>query len=407
MANLKEMYEKRAAIHTQMKDLTASGNYDMEAFQKMDAEFVRMSENIKAVELIEQREADQIERYNQSVSERQKVDNKEEYNEAWRAFITRGEIGMTADQKNLIFNNPDPKMRAAQQSTTVGAGGYTIPEGFSNQIALAEKYYAPIAGIARTLRTATGNDIPWPKANDTAVSAYQISEAGNHTTSATAVTFTSQTLKSFMWTSGLVQVSLQLLQDSYFDMGRLLADLFAERFGRGLNTAYTTAAGTTTIQGYITGGTDASLSNVAATALTRDNVLDLIHSIDPAYRAKPNFYITMNDSTLAAIRKIDYGTGDARPLYQVSAMAGAPDMIEGVKILINPAMASIGASAKSLAVGDFSNYIIREVAGDQLVVLRERFADTGEVGFVMLRRRDGQVVDAGMHPIKYLTHAVS
>ncbi len=38
--------------------------------------------------------------------------------------------------------------------------------------------------------------------------------------------------------------------------------MFAERMGRGLNAAYTTGAGTTTLQGYITGGTDASLSGV-------------------------------------------------------------------------------------------------------------------------------------------------
>lgn len=407
MANLKEMYEKRAALHAQMKELTKDANFSKEEFDKMEKDYQAYTDQIQATEKIEAREAEQIRSYNENLSTRKEVDNRQAVNSAWRNLILRGHNGLTAEEKELIFNNSDPNFRAAQQSTTAGAGGYTIPTGFSNEIAVAEKYYSVVANIARVVRTSTGNDLAWPKVNDTAVSAYLLAEAGNHETSSTALTFTSSTLKAFQYTSGMIRVSAELLQDSFFDMGMFLSDIFAERFGRGLNALYTTGGGTTTIQGVVTGATSSGISGVAATAVTRDNILDLIHSVDPAYRMKPNFAIMMNDSTLAAIRKLDYGTADARPLYQESAMAGAPAKIEGVPVIINPAMASIGASAKSILVGDFSNYIIREVAGDTFKVLYERFADTNELAFVMIRRRDGQVIDAGMHPLKYMAHAAS
>lgn len=407
MANLKEMYEKRAAIHAKLKELTADPNFSKEEFDKMDREYQAYSDQIQATEKIEAREAEQVRSYNENLQTRKTVDNRAALDAAWRNLILKGSHGITAEEKELIFNNQDPELRAAQQSTTAGAGGYTIPAGFSNEIAVAEKYYSTVANVARVIRTATGNDLAWPKVNDTAVSAYLLAEAGNHETSATALTFTSQTLKAFQYTSGMIRVSAELLQDSFFNMSMFLSDLFAERFGRGLNTLYTTGGGTTTIQGVVTGATSSGISGVAATAVTRDNILDLVHSVDPAYRMKPNFAIMMNDSTLAAIRKLDYGTADARPLYQESAMAGAPARIEGVPVIINPAMASIGASAKSILVGDFSNYVIREVAGDTFKVLVERFADTNELAFVMIRRRDGQVVDAGMHPLKYMAHAAS
>lgn len=407
MANLKEMYEKRAALHAQMKELTKDANFSKEEFDKMEKDYQAYTDQIQATEKIEAREAEQIRSYNENLSTRKEVDNRQAVNSAWRNLILRGHNGLTTEEKELIFNNSDPNFRAAQQSTTAGAGGYTIPTGFSNEIAVAEKYYSVVANIARVVRTSTGNDLAWPKVNDTAVSAYLLAEAGNHETSSTALTFTSSTLKAFQYTSGMIRVSAELLQDSFFDMGMFLSDIFAERFGRGLNALYTTGGGTTTIQGVVTGATSSGISGVAATAVTRDNILDLIHSVDPAYRMKPNFAIMMNDSTLAAIRKLDYGTADARPLYQESAMAGAPAKIEGVPVIINPAMASIGASAKSILVGDFSNYIIREVAGDTFKVLYERFADTNELAFVMIRRRDGQVIDAGMHPLKYMAHAAS
>lgn len=404
--NLKELKEKRAALHLKMKEYAGQDGFDQTTFDNMNADYEKMSQRIQSQEILDKREAEIIEKYQNNQSA-EKVDSRQALNAAWRNLILNGQSSLTAEEKNLIFNNENPELRAAQQSTTAGAGGYTIPNGFSNEIAVAEKYYSPVANIARVIRTTTGNDLYWPKVNDTAVSAYLLAEAGNHETSATALTFTNSTLKAFQYTSGMIRVSAQLLQDSAFDMGMFLADIFAERFGRGLNTLYTTGGGTTTIQGFVTGATDASLSGVAATAITRDNILDLIHSIDPAYRSKPNFALMMNDSTLAAVRKLSYGTGDDRPLYQPSAMAGQPDMIEGVKVIVNPAMASIGASAKSIAVGDFSQYIIREVAGDTFKVLVERFADTNELGFVMIRRRDGQVMDAGMHPIKYMVHAAS
>lgn len=407
MANLKEMYEKRAALHAQMKELTKDANFSKEEFDKMEKDYQAYTDQIQATEKIEAREAEQIRSYNENLSTRKEVDNRQAVNSAWRNLILRGHNGLTTEEKELIFNNSNPNFRAAQQSTTAGAGGYTIPTGFSNEIAVAEKYYSVVANIARVVRTSTGNDLAWPKVNDTAVSAYLLAEAGNHETSSTALTFTSSTLKAFQYTIGMIRVSAELLQDSFFDMGMFLSDIFAERFGRGLNALYTTGGGTTTIQGVVTGATSSGISGVAATAVTRDNILDLIHSVDPAYRMKPNFAIMMNDSTLAAIRKLDYGTADARPLYQESAMAGAPAKIEGVPVIINPAMASIGASAKSILVGDFSNYIIREVAGDTFKVLYERFADTNELAFVMIRRRDGQVIDAGMHPLKYMAHAAS
>jgi hypothetical protein len=43
----------------------------------------------------------------------------------------------------------------------------------------------------------------------------------------------------------------------------------------------------------------------------------------------------------------------------------------------------------------------------ELVVLRlvERFADYGQVAFIGFARYDGNLLDAGTHPVKYLQQA--
>jgi HK97 family phage major capsid protein len=87
--------------------------------------------------------------------------------------------------------------------------------------------------------------------------------------------------------------------------------------------------------------------------------------------------------------------------------SAAPGTILGYQYVINPNMASIGASAKSVLFGDFANYVIRYAGPERLKVLTERFADTDQIGLVLLQRVDAMLMDAGTHPIKYLIHAAS
>ena len=70
-------------------------------------------------------------------------------------------------------------------------------------------------------------------------------------------------------------------------------------------------------------------------------------------------------------------------------------------------MASMAASAKSILFGDFKNYRVRRVAGVQVMRLVERYADFNQVGFVAFQRWDGNLVDAGTHPIKYLQNSAT
>src|SRR5690606_2511074 len=96
-----------------------------------------------------------------------------------------------------------------------------------------------------------------------------------------------------------------------------------------------------------------------------------------------------------------------------SDLDGEPPTVLGYRYTINQDMATWVDAAdsndnKKIALfGDFHKYIIRQVAGMRIVRLNERFGDTDEVGFVVFARFDGDLLDAGTHPVKYMRVAAT
>ena len=79
----------------------------------------------------------------------------------------------------------------------------------------------------------------------------------------------------------------------------------------------------------------------------------------------------------------------------------------GYPYVINQDVAVPAASAKSLLFGALDKYHIREVMDISVLRLVERYADYGQVGFLAFARADGDLVDAGTHPVKYYANAAS
>jgi HK97 family phage major capsid protein len=85
----------------------------------------------------------------------------------------------------------------------------------------------------------------------------------------------------------------------------------------------------------------------------------------------------------------------------------APDTIYGYPFSINNDMAQIADNAVTVAFGQLNKYLIRRVKEFALVVLRERFIDYGQIGYLGFSRADGNLLDAGTHPVNYLKQASS
>lgn len=294
--------------------------------------------------------------------------------------------------------------KRAQSAGTDAEGGYTVPEGFSGEIDKALAAWGPMldGNIVRIYPTATGNPVPWPTVDYTSTVGELKAENGAATDDGgNDIVFGQKVLNAYLYDSEVVKVSRELLQDSYFNMETLLSELFGESLSRTVNTALTTGTGSSQPNGVVT-ASSAGKTAASATAITADELIDLLHSVDPAYRGSPNARWMFNDSTLAAIRKLK--DGQSNYLWQMGDVrTGAPATLLGHPYSVNQAMASIATTNKTVLFGDFSKYVVRRVGGTEMLALRERYAENLQVGFIAFLRVDGELLNTSA--VKHLVQA--
>jgi HK97 family phage major capsid protein len=244
--------------------------------------------------------------------------------------------------------------------------------------------------ICTVMNTSGGNPIDLPTVDDTGVPVAKHTEGGAVTDDGGSdATFGKKTLSAFAYDTEWVKFSWELAQDSIFNFETLLGGLLGKRLGRRANTELTTGDATGDPEGIVTGST-LGVTSAAATAITYDEIIDLVHSVDPAYRQSPKVRFMFNDTTLGAVRKLK----DAENRYIWSAgdvQNGVPGSILGYRYSINQAMDSIAAAKKIMVFGDFSQYFVRKVGGIVMFVARERFAP--DIGLLGLVRLDGKLGD--------------
>lgn len=277
------------------------------------------------------------------------------------------------------------------------AGGFTVPMGFVKSLEVALMQFGGIRNVATIMRTSTGEPLPHPTTNDTNNSGELIPENAVNATDGTDVAFSSKTLNAYDYSSKFVRVSHQLMRDSAFNIPALLGRLLGERLGRIQSTDCTTGNGAARPKGIIP---SAKLGKTAAsaTAIAADEILQFIHSIDPAYRVGAKFM--MHDNIFLAVSLLKDGNGNY--LMQDGLTKGAPQRLRGYPIQISQDMAStVQASAKTMLFGQLSKYIIREVGKIRLERLRERFAEYNQIAFIGFMSFDGVLLDAGTNPVKH------
>jgi len=182
-----------------------------------------------------------------------------------------------------------------------------------------------------------------------------------------------------------------------------------ERLGRIYNAHQTTGTGSSQPQGVITGATTGK-TTASGTAIIYNEIVDLIHSVDVAYRQAPSTDVAfmMHDLVLAYVRKIrddSGGSGLGRPIWEPSVQVGVPDSLLGYRVVVNNDMAStVATTNKTMAFGNFrAGYVVRNVSDGQLMRLAERYADYLQVGFFAFGRMDALVQDSSA--VKLLVQA--
>lgn len=305
----------------------------------------------------------------------------DEYRDAWIAYIR---ATGTTDQM-------DAEARAALNIGTGTQGGYTVPVEFYRQLVISERFYGIMRQLARTIVTADNGDVTVPKVDDAnRMSAGWVAEAGAFSESEDQ--FLKTTLQAFK-AGTIAKVSDELILDSAFDILGFVAESAGQAIGILSNTAYVTGSSgsTTTPEGLFTKATVGyTMPTGNTSAVTYNGVVELLHSVRPAYRSRGVF--VGSDTVLKQLRQLT--DSQNRPLWEPSVQAGEPDSILGKPIYADPDVAVPAANALSLGFGDVSRaYWIRDVQDITAKVLNELYAANGQVGVRVHRRTDGDIVD--------------
>jgi HK97 family phage major capsid protein len=402
MPTTQALREQRANVWEQMKevmdlaeregrDLTAE---EREKYDKAEVDVDRLGDDIERQERHEARQAEmtKVDRSQLVVPsgrdvDQTKVEDKDaRYSRAFQGYLRGVSMSEMDPEDARVLRGGWQEARALGVATQSG-GGYLAPVDFDANLREAIVTYSNLLQNVEVITTDSGSTISWPTVDDTANVGAILAE--NTQVSEQDITFGTAQINAYKYTSKMIRVSMELLQDSAFDVEAFLRRALAARVGRIWNQHFTTGTGSSQPLGIVTGATAGKVGATGqTTTVTYDDLIDLIDSIDPAYQGNAQFML--NASTRKAIRKLKDTTN--MPLWQPSIQAGVPDQLLGYGYVINTNMPVPAANAKSILFGDFrAAYLVRQVLGFTVLRLNERFADYGQSAFLGFARADGTV----------------
>lgn len=399
-ATLRRLHEQRATAWAQVQDIQArreragyqASDEDGEAYSRALDEVDSLSQKIETEE-----RAARMERLMDGAApaapgtapraedgeDRSGDDGAAEYRTAFGLYVRRGMGRLDARQQQLMEAGYVEE-RAAGVATGA-AGGYTVPTEFVAQLLEVIKSFGGILGLVTPMTTDSGAAMNWPTVDDSSNVGALLSE--NTQVTEQDVTFGQASLGAFTYTSKMVRASLQFLQDSGVNVEAWLAGALGTRIARAVSAHLATGTGVNQPQGLLT-GLSVGHTAAAAAAISFDDLIELEHSVDPAYRVRGSYVTT--DAAIKGLRKVKDNTGQY--IWQPSTQAGVPSLLNGRPYTIDNGIAAPAAAAKTVAFGDIAEaYVVRQVRGAQVMRLTERYADYLQVGFLGFQRWDAKV----------------
>lgn len=310
--------------------------------------------------------------------------------------------GFAYDAESMPSLQPSQTFFRALQS----AGGTAIPTTFTESVIVYQRTVTPMLdpGIVTILETPTGNPIDLPR----------LTADPNHGGTVTAEaggineldpTISKVTLTSFKY--GVTNLwSSELGQDNVINLEDLLARSTGRELGLDIGAHLTTGTGTTQPNGIVNAATNAGTAN--GTALGASNwtfvgphdLLDLYYSLAAPYRNAPGAGWMAPVEGISKMRK--FRDSNQQFLWDVSIVAGQPDVFNGRPVYENPGMAAPASATKSFLFGDLSAYYVRRTP-IRVEFSRDYKFNTDQLALRTIFRVDGNLPDA--IAIKYIVSA--
>lgn len=379
---LQELRQKRGQIVDQMKNLMNDNPGDKwtdeieNQYQAMDKDQEGIKNQIGRIEKQEKLDKDINALVDQPVNNRINPENRQtgvataEYSEAFMSLMRVGR------------NNVGAEILNALEVGTATEGGNIVPTDLDTMLVEYLQDYNEFRQYVNVMQVSHDREFPIETTVGTAAwtaeeAAYNESDPAFGKASLTAHKLTR-----------IVRVSEELVMDSIFPLMPYLARNFAKSFGLAEETAIVAGTNSGQPNGFNTAAST-GVTAAGATAITADELIDLYHSLSRPYRRGAIF--TMADATLAAVRKLKDSNGQY--IWQPGLQSGAPDMLLGKPVISSTAMPAMTTGLDSVSFGDLSYYYLAERGARQAQVLTELYAGTGQIGYRMFERIDGDLID--------------
>lgn len=374
-------FEEFKAKHAdELKQATAEAKAKTD---ELSAELTKVGKELKA----------KLEEIETAAARRQRSEEKStpeaiEYKTGLLGYMRTGdESGLRALEKK------------AMNSGTAPDGGYTVLPEYDSNIDRVAKRTIAMRNIASVRTIGTRSLVKHVTTSGASVGGWgneRTTPSETGTPSMAELEFTPGTL----WAEP--QVTQELLEDSFLNIEAYLADEVGLAFAEQENGVYVTGSGVNRPKGWQSysivanasyawgsiGYTASGHATAFASSNPTDAFIDLMHSLKPVYRAGAVW--TMNDSTLATVRKFKDGQGNYILMPSKDVVGGFTESLLGKPIVSDDDMPNTGSNAYPVGFGDFKRgYLIVERTGTQ--VMRDGFTAKPLVKFYHRRRVTGGV----------------
>lgn len=399
MSSIQALREQRADKVQKLQAMAAKENWDAAtdgpAYDALLAEEGDLRDRIKRIETANALAMENATKEDViGAAQRVAKDQKSEGARLFAEYCRVGFDGMKDEDK--------VKIKATMSTSTGSQGGYTVQTEVVAAVIDALKAFGGMRRVATVITTAKGGEMQYPTSDGTAEEGELVAQ--NAQAAALDISFGTIALDVYKFSSKSVAVPIELLQDSQVDIEAFIRKRLVTRLGRITNKKFTIGSGSSEPLGLVTAvGTGVTGLTGATGTVTYDSLVDLQHSVDPAYRELGNTGWMMNDDSIRLIRKIK--DGQSRPIFVpgyeeslpvAGVPGGVPDTLMGRPITTNQSMATMAASAKSILFGDFSFYTIRDTMDMQIFRFTDSaFMTKGQIGFLAFLRSGGTFTDVG------------
>ena len=283
-----------------------------------------------------------------------------------------------------------------------GTGGFAIDSnGFVSAFEKKLLYSQGMREAARVWNTPDGRESTFPQISDTDntpdrwVEETLIDESDP--------IFSQKKFRAYDY-GRLIKVSRQFMRDADPEAISMLGELLGESMARKFNSVWTSDSGADAPTGLINSVTVGKTTS-SATAFTIVELNALVHSVDIAYRQSGCAFM-MSDTTLQYIENLL----DTNDQWNFNVVEGYQRKMLGYPIIINNDLPAMVAGAPSTGqrlvyFGQFQKFVLRVVGSASVEVLRERYAELGQIGLLITMATDSGLIDAGGGAVKVLLQA--